>query len=176
MKKVGLLFREALENRIRSYLKESSSIFIIRYSKLHSLDLSILRQSLRNSSARLFVAKNTIVKRALCNLRLDSLVKFIEGPCGLVFIKNDPVNASRVLYNFFKKNEQLKLEGGILGDRILNSKDIEILAKLPSKEILRIQVAMAIKSPIQRLALVLNQPLIKFVWCLNQIKNKKGDC
>jgi len=49
------------------------------------------------------------------------------------------------------------------------------LSRLPAKEILRTQVALALKSPIINLAIVLNQTLKKFVWCLEQIKNKKGN-
>ena len=175
MKKIGLLFKETSENRIKSNLKESNSIFIIKYSGLSSPDLTILRQSLSNSKATLFVVKNSIARRALKTLAPEELIKAIEGPCGLVFIKEEPVDASRVLYNFSREHGQLKLEGGILKDKIITRVDIERLSRLPAKEILRTQVALALKSPIINLAIVLNQTLKKFVWCLEQIKNKKGN-
>jgi large subunit ribosomal protein L10 len=175
MKKIGLLFRETSENRIKSNLKESNSIFIIKYSGLSSPDLTILRESLSNSKATLFVVKNSIARRALKTLAPEELIKVIEGPCALVFIKEEPVDASRVLYNFSREHGQLKLEGGILKDKIITRVDIERLSRLPAKEILRTQVALALKSPIINLAIVLNQMLKKFVWCLEQIKNKKGN-
>jgi len=98
----------------------------------------------------------------------------VDGPCGLVFAKGEPVGAARVLYNFYREHEQLKLECGLFDDKLLNTKDIETLARLPNKEVLRAQVVMTLKSPISGLVHVLKQTLRKFVYCLDQIKQKKS--
>ncbi len=174
MKKLGSLFRETLEDNIKKQLKESDSVFIIKYSKLSSPDLTTLRQSLRGANATLFVAKNSIARRALKDSKLEDLVKFVEGPCGLVFAKGEPVDATRALYKFYREHEQLKLECVLLQDKILDTKDIETLARLPNKEVLRAQVVTNLKSPITGLVYVLKQTLRKFVYCLDQIKQKKS--
>ena len=173
MKKLGALFRETLEDNIKKELKGSDSVFIIKYAKLSSPDMTALRQALRATNAALFVAKNSIARRALKDSKLEDLIKFVEGPCGLVFAKGEPVDATRALYNFYREHEQLKLECGLLENKILNTKDIEAIAKLPGKEVLRAQVVMALNSPIVGLVYVLKQTLRKFVYCLDQIKSKK---
>lgn len=173
MKKLGLIFKETSEKQIKNNLKDSDSVFIINYSKLSSPDLSSLRLNLRGCGAKLFVVKNTVARRALRGTKLESLTKTIEGPCGLIFVKEEPVTASRILWDFYKAHEQLKLEGGALKNKIINKADIETLAKIPSKEILRAQVVMSLNSPITKLVIVLNQTLKKFVYCLDQIKQKK---
>ncbi|MFH0738601.1 MAG: 50S ribosomal protein L10 [Candidatus Omnitrophota bacterium] len=174
MKKLGSIFREASENRIKDYLKESRSVLVISYSKLTSPDLSSLRQILKATNVRVFVAKNSIARRALKESGLELLIKLIEGPCGLVFIKDEPVAASKALCDFSKSHENLKLEGGFFGDNILDVKDIQAFAKLPSKEVLRAQVVMTLKSPINGLVMVLKGNLRKVVYCLWQIKEKKN--
>lgn len=173
MKKLGVIFKEASENRIKTGLKESDSVFIINYSKVPSPDLSALRMLLKSSNARLFVVKNTVARRALKDSGLEQLITNVEGPCGLVFSKEEPVGVSRVICDFTKTHEQLKLQGGSLRDKIINRQDIEALAKLPSKEVLRAQVVMSLNSPIVKLVCVLNQTIKKFVYCLEQIKQKK---
>jgi len=173
MKKLGLLFKEASENRIKNTLKESNSVLIVKYSSLSSPDLSSLRKSLKNSNATLFVVKNSVARRALASLGLELIIKSIEGPCGLVFVNEEPVATSRVLCNFFKEHEQLKIEGGILKDKLLERKDIEFMASLPTKEVLRAKVLMTLNSPISGLVITLNQILAKFVYCLEEIKKKK---
>ncbi len=173
MKKLGSIFREASENRIKDYLKESQSVLLISYSKLSSPDMSSLRQLLKTSNARIFVAKNSIARRALKGSALDGMIKLIEGPCGLVFSKDEPVNVSKALCSFSKDHEQLKLEGGFFADKILEAKDIQALSKLPSKEVLRAQVVMTLKSPIVGFVMVLKGNLRKVVYCLQQIKEKK---
>jgi large subunit ribosomal protein L10 len=133
-----------------------------------------LRQSLKNSHASLFVVKNSVARRALKNSSLESFIETVEGPCGLIFVEEEPADTSRILYNFSREHQQLKLEGGFLKDKILTRIDIEKLASLPSKQVLRVQAVLALKSPIVGLIMVLNQTLRKLVYCLDQIKNKKG--
>lgn len=171
MKKLGLLVKEISEDRIKNSLKESSSIFVINYSKISSPDISALRQSLANVQASFLVVKNTVAKRALKEVGLEQLIKAIDGPCGLVFAKEEPALVSRLLYDFYKGHEQLKLQGAALEDRIISKNDIEVLAKLPSKEILRASAAMILNSPLSMLVGVLNQILRKFVCCLEQINS-----
>ncbi|MDD2927916.1 MAG: 50S ribosomal protein L10 [Candidatus Omnitrophica bacterium] len=173
MKKISLIFKEASEARIKNTLKTSDGVFIVKYSGVSSPDLCSLRLSLKTSRASLFVAKNSVARRALKDSGLEALLKNIDGPCGLVFVKDEPVAVSQALCNFTKDHEQLKLQGGSLNAKIIEGKDIEFMAKLPAKEVLRAQVVGALNSPISGLVITLNQVLAKFVYCLDQIKQNK---
>lgn len=173
MKKLGIIFKETSEKIIKDSLKDSNAVLLIKYSGLSSPDLSSLRQNLRNSHARLFVVKNSVARRAFKDSGLDSFIKKIDGPCGIIFAKEEPVGASKILCDFAKEHEQLKLEGGLLNDKILEKTDVESIARLPSKEVLRAQVVMALNSPISGLVITLNQVLAKFVYCIDQIRRKK---
>jgi len=173
VKKIGLLFKEASENRIRNNLKNANAVFVVGYSGLSSPDLTALRQSLKSQRANLFVVKNSVARRAFISSGLESIVKGIDGPCGLVFVNDEPVEASKVLCNFLKDHERLRLSGGFVKERILDKKDIEELARLPGKDILRAQAVMLLKSPITSLVFVLNNTIKKFVICLDQIRQKK---
>ena len=173
MKKLGLLFKETSANRIKNTFKDSSAIFIVKYSGLSSPDITTLRRALKKNKASLFVVKNSVAQRAFKDCGLQPLIKSIEGPCGLIFIKGEPIEASRALYDFSKRNEVLKLACGFFNDKVLETKDIESLAKLPSKEILRAQVVMTLNAPIAGFVMVLGATLRKFVYCLDQIRQKK---
>lgn len=176
MKKISLIFKESSEKIIKENFKQTSTLFVVKYSGLSSPDLSNLRQSLRDANATMLVVKNTVARRALKNVGMDeAVIKTIEGPCGIVFPKSEPVETTKVLYKFAKDHEKLQLEGGFLDDRTLAKKDIETLAKLPSKEMLRAQVVCTLNSPLSRLAMVLNGNLRKLVVCLDQIRQKKSN-
>lgn len=174
MEKLGLLYKGALENRIKKHLKDAGSFFIIKYSKLSSPDITALRQILKSSSSTLFISKNTVIRRALKETGLENITGYIDGNCGLVFTKDEPVGACKALYTFSREHEQLKLEGGLLEDKILKTSDIEAISRLPAKEVLRAQVVMTLKSPITGVVMVLSGALKKFVYCLDQIKEKKS--
>ncbi len=175
MKKIGLIFKETQKDLIRNNIKESGIFLVVKYSGLSSPDLTSLRQTLKKVRANMFVVKNTVARRALKEAGFESIIKSIEGPCGLIFVQDEPVSASKVLYNFAKDREALKLEGGVINNRIIDRKEIEMLAKLPSKEVLRAQVVGGLKSPITRIVLVLNGNLRKLVICLDQIRQKRGN-
>lgn len=173
MKKIGLVVKEISEEKIKSRIKDTDSFFILKYSGLSSPDITSLRQSLKSINSKLFVVKNSVARRALKGSGLDSVVKSVEGPCGFVFVK-EPVEASKVLCNFSKDHDKLKLEAGCLKDKVLAAKDIEAMAKLPPMEVLRAQAVGALKAPISGIVIVLNSTLKKLVVCLDQIKTKKS--
>jgi len=173
MKKIGLLVKETSENRIKNTFKESKGLIIVKYSGVASPDMSGLRKTLKAGGSDLFVVKNSIARRAMKELGLDELIKSIESPCGLIFFRDEPVGISKILCDFHKEHEKLVLEGGFLEAKVLTSKDIETMSKLPSKDALRAQVVCALNGPIVKVVVVLNQTLKKFVYCLDQIKQKK---
>jgi large subunit ribosomal protein L10 len=174
MKKIGLLVKEASESRIKNSIKSSGGMIIVKYSGVASPDMSNLRKTLKASGSDLFVVKNSVARRAMKDLGLDeALVKSIETPCGLIFFKGEPVDVSKILCGFCKEHEKLVLEGGLLQEKTLSSKDIESMSKLPAKEVLRAQLVCALNSPILKLVVVLNQNLKKFVYCIDQIRQNK---
>ncbi|MBM3250163.1 MAG: 50S ribosomal protein L10 [Candidatus Omnitrophica bacterium] len=173
MKKIGLIIKESSEKEIRDSLKDASAMLVVKYSGVSSPDMSALRSALHKTSADLLVVKNSVARRALKDSGLEELLKSIDGPCGLVFAKDEPVAVSKALYTFRKDHEKFKIEGGCLKEKILAATDIEELSRLPGKEMLRAMAVGALNAPISGFVTALNQILAKIVYCLDQIKAKK---
>jgi large subunit ribosomal protein L10 len=175
MKKISLIFKETSEEMIKKSAGGASTVFVVKYSGVASPDMSNLRQTLKGTRANLFVVKNTVARRALKDSMLSSLIPSIEGPCGFVFVNDeDPVATSKALCNFVKDHEKMVLEGAVLADKLLKKNDIEALAKMPPKDVVRAMALGALKSPITSFVFVLSGTLKKLVYCLDQIKQKKG--
>jgi large subunit ribosomal protein L10 len=62
---------------------------------------------------------------------------------------------AKALVDYAKKDEKLKLKGGIMGDDFLSPAQIEALAALPPLDHLRAQIMGLINAPAQNLASVL---------------------
>jgi large subunit ribosomal protein L10 len=92
----------------------------------------------------------------------------------MIFFKDEPVDASKILCAFRKEHEKLIVESGLLQDKQLTFKDIELMSTLPSKDALRGKLVVTLNSPILKLVIVLNQTMKKFVYCLDQIKQSKS--
>ena len=128
MKKISVLVKETSSNRILQGISGNKSCFVINYSGLSSPAMSTLRIALRGANAELFVVKNTVAKKALKDRISDDVLNLIEGPAGIVFYKDDPVAASKALFDFVKDNEKLKVAGGFMQEHMVTAKDLEALS------------------------------------------------
>jgi large subunit ribosomal protein L10 len=174
MENVGRLIKDFSINYIRKNLEESNCAFIVGYSRISVPQLSIFRSNLNASTARLMVVKNSILSRVFKSKGMDELISLLEGPCGIIWTKGDPVGVAKVIFNFAKENEGLKIKGGILKNRVLSSEEVKQLALLPSREVLYGQLTQLLKAPVYQLLLTLKEVPRRLIWVLSSIKDKKG--
>ena len=71
---------------ITNKLKNSESVILFKYSESTVSDMQELRRDLKNIGSEVKVYKNTLVKRALDDMKID-LSEFLEGPNAIVFGK-----------------------------------------------------------------------------------------
>lgn len=173
MEKISTLFREVAQAQIKKNLEGVSCLFVVKYAGLSAPAMTILRHSLLTSGAKLFIVKNTVSRRVFESSGYESITQILQGACGVVFGKGDPIGISKALYNFTKENENLKIEGGLLQNRVLSRSEIVVLANLPSKHLLYAKLAGTLNAPINRMVWVLSGLLKKLVNILDQIKEKK---
>ncbi|MDD5045085.1 MAG: 50S ribosomal protein L10 [Candidatus Omnitrophica bacterium] len=171
--KISELYRKGVNKIIKDNLKDIPGLFIIDYSGVSAADMNVLRESLRKTKSRLLVAKNSIIKRAFSGTDNEGLSALIEGPSSIVFTKDDPAASAKVLYDFRKEHESLKLKVGLLKDKVLDTKAIEALAKLPSRNVLVAKAVGGMKAPLSSFVYVLSGNLRKLLYILDSVKNKK---
>ncbi len=174
MKKLGLIVKETSERRIKENLEKSESVLVLHYSGLSSPALTSLRKAMNETNSRFVVVQNAVARRALKSAGYETLVGSIEGPCGLVFVPEEPVAVSKALFAFMKENEKLRIGAGIFREQLLEKKDIEALAKLPSRDALRAQLVCVLAAPMSGLVRTLHQTMRKFVYCIDQVRQKKA--
>ena len=98
---------------------------------------------------------------------MSELVNSFEGPVAIAFGYDEMSVAAKVLDNYIRTTKSiLNIKGGFLENRILSPKEVETLAKLPSKEVLISQVMAGIQSPIVGLINVLAGPVRDLVGVL----------
>ncbi len=120
-------------------LKEKEFLVVAHYKGLTVSEISSLRQKIKSANSIFKVAKNTLAKRALKNTDFEVLDKFFVGPTSIAF-SDDPVSTSKVMMDFAKENENLKILGGAMSGKELNIDEIKNLASLPSMDALRAKI------------------------------------
>ncbi|MDD5069327.1 MAG: 50S ribosomal protein L10 [Candidatus Omnitrophica bacterium] len=174
MKSVGVITRETITSEIKDSFSNSQACYFLSFNKVKAVVLNNVRGQLHNLGSRIFVAKNSLVKKAFLDIGWDDLNDFVTGETGIVFVYDqDVVETCKKLVAFSKENETLELKGGILKNKRITSKELIELSKLPAREILLGTAVGALASPITGFMTVLNQIVLKFLWTLEEIKKTK---
>jgi large subunit ribosomal protein L10 len=130
------------------------------YRGLKTPELNELRRKLKEANVDYRVVKNSLAQIAAKNAGFDYLEGNFQGPMAVAFGYGDVVKATKTLTDYIRTSKTtLKIKGGFLEDRILTVKDLEALAKLPSREILLSRVIGGIQAPISGLVNVLAAPM-----------------
>ena len=116
------------------------------------------------------VIKNTLARLAVKRERCEEeLLAYLRGPTAAAFSYQDPLAGVRILTNFAKEHESLKIKVGIVEGRLIERERLEELARLPSYEGLLSHVSFMIKSPLQHLVNVLKGNMRSLVFILKSL-------
>ena len=120
-------------------LKEKEFLLVAHYKGLTVSEISSLRKKVKSSNSIFKVAKNTLAKRAIKDTNFENLDKLFVGPTSVAY-SDDPVSTSKVIVDFAKENENLKILGASMSGKELSLNEIKQLASLPSMETLRAKI------------------------------------
>jgi large subunit ribosomal protein L10 len=159
---------------LRENLEGVNTLFLLENHGLKVNDVNRLRSEVRKTEATYKVVKNTVVRLAVEGTEMEGITPFLTGPKVIAFTGGDGVALAKVLKDFIKKHPELRFEQAFLEGQILEAKEAEKIAELPSREELISKLVNLLQSPIRRLAVALNAPLQQFASVLGQIA-EKGD-
>jgi large subunit ribosomal protein L10 len=133
-----------------------------------------LRRELGKAELNYRVVKNTLGKIAVEGTPLEPLKDHFVGMTAIAYSERDPVGLAKVLSKFAKENAQLKFKAGVVEGRVINIKDIDALAALPSKEELISKLMFLLNSPAQRIATSVNGVARNLAVVIKQIGDQKA--
>lgn len=141
---VTRLEKEELVSSLKERTQGTTIAMVADYVNLNMEQMKALRSTLRDT-ADCIVVKNTLAKIAIKGGDIEPLGEFLTGPSLLVLGKDDPSQAIKNLNEFQKtlSEDMLPIKGGVFPgeSEVLNSKAIEAIGKLPSKEVMFGQIA-----------------------------------
>ncbi|MBR3281314.1 MAG: 50S ribosomal protein L10 [Clostridia bacterium] len=137
--------------------EKSKLVILADYRGINVSDVTKMRADLRKSGTEYKVTKNSILRFAAKEAKLDELEGLLEGPTAIAFSYEDYVEPAKVLYDYAKTSEFYKIKGGVMDGKVISVEEIERLAKLPSREMLLTQLATVLLANIRNFAVVLDQ-------------------
>ncbi|MCP4049749.1 MAG: 50S ribosomal protein L10 [bacterium] len=160
---------------IKSKVDTSVFSLIADFRGLSVSEVTGLRQKLRDSGAEMTVYKNTLARRALQDLKIDYPAEMLIGPSALVNTEGDPIALAKILVDFIKESEALKIKGGLLDGENLDKESIIQLSELPGRDELIAKSVALIKSPVTNFVMILSGQIRNLINVMNAIKEKKQE-
>ena len=148
--------KEEMIKDLETSIKGSESVVFVNFHGLKVSDETSLRRDLRNQGVDYKVSRKTLLKRALAGKATGEIPE-LGGEVAIALSK-DPVAGAREVYNFQKTHKgSLSILGGIFEGQFVGGEKMMEIATIPSREVLLSKIAFLLKSPMQRLALAVNE-------------------
>lgn len=147
--------KEIIE-KVQGIVNEAESIVFVKFGGLSVQDTTDLRQSLRESDSGYFVAKKTLLKRALQDKGHEGEMPELPGEIAIAY-GSDSVMPAKGISNFAKgKEENISIVGGVFEGKYMSAEEMKEIASIPGMEQLRGMFVNVINSPIQGFVIALD--------------------
>ena len=165
--------KKAIVSEVAVVAKQAISLVAAEYSGLTVSKLTELRKSARSSGVYMRVVRNTLARRALEGTQFACMQPELVGPLVLAFSKDDPGAAARIIREFAKTNEKLKVKALAIDNKLLPAKDLDKLANLPTRDEAIAQLMSVMLAPITKLVRTMAEPHAKLVRTVAAVRDAK---
>ena len=136
---------------------KTEAVIVTHYQGLTVTQLDDLRKKMREHGIKFKITNNRITKLALEKTSRKDLSNLFSGPTA-VAMSDDAITSAKILTNFSKENQNLKILGGIMGKDLLDVAGVKNIATLPTLDEARAKIVGILSSPAQKIASILLAP------------------
>lgn len=169
--------KSTLKEEYATLLKANPGFIVTQYQGLDVAQISALRKKLRDAGGSYTVVKNNVFSIALKesgvakDFPYDSTLK---GPNAIAFVQGDVPAVAKVLRDFSKENEKLKITAAVMESTYYDAKGVVTIADLPSREQILAQLAAMLNSPATKIAGTLNNITASLARGIKSVAEKNG--
>lgn len=146
--------KQEVVEEIKAKANEATTFVIFENHGLTVAETNELRRKLRDNDAEFKIYKNTLLTRALNDLKID-LGEVLEGPKAIAFGK-DAIAPIKVLSEFAKNHEALEIKIGMVDGEVADIDKLNKLATIPSREGLLTMLAGGLMGVVRDLSISLD--------------------
>lgn len=136
----------------------SQALFVTEYKGVTVKQLDEVRRKVREVGGEFHIVKNTLARRAFESVGLPLAEGLFEGSTAIGFAFSDAAAMAKVMMEFMRTNEFIKVKGGYLGRQVVSANEVKALAELPPLPVMRAQLMGTILAPASQLARLLAEP------------------
>lgn len=165
--------KKAIVAEVAQVATNALSVVAADYRGLPVANMTKLRADARQAGVYMRVIRNTLARRALEGTDFACLQDVLVGPLLLAFSQNEPGAAARLIRDFVKSNEKFAVKAIAIGGKLLDSKQLDAVAKLPTKDEAIATLMAVLNAPITKFVRTLAEPHAKLVRTVAAIRDQK---
>jgi large subunit ribosomal protein L10 len=165
--------KESIVNEVKEIASNASSLVISDARGLKVTELSEIRKDASKTGIHIQVIKNSLAKLAFAGTDFGCSDEVLTGPSLFAFSFDEPGAAAKLLKSYAKNFEALNIKALVVEGQLLDGKQIDVLASLPSRDEAISLVASVLQAPISKFATLLNEVPSKLVRVLSAVKDNK---
>ena len=165
--------KTAVVTEVSAKLAAADAALITEFRGMTVGSLAKLRRALRVHGAEYKVYKNTLARFGAKDAGLDDLAELLVGPSAITFVKGDASIVAKTLSDHARVDRMLVLKGGVVGGKSVSAADFNVLADLPSREVLLAQFAGMLQAPLNKTANLLQAPLRRVAYGIKSLIESK---
>jgi large subunit ribosomal protein L10 len=142
---------------------------VLSLTGVNGVDNNLMRGGLRQKGVEVLVVKNALFRRALRTREMEGATTLFEGPCAVAFGGDSVVDVARELTEWAKKVKAVQFKGAYVDGTVLAGKDVDMLAKMPTRRELQGQVAACVLSPGAKVASAIAAPGSRVASCVKTV-------
>ncbi len=165
--------QEKIEAMKENFAKAKVAV-VTEYRGLTVEEITKLRRALQKENSDYMVTKNTLAKVASKGTQFEVLAETLKGPVAIAFGFHDEVAPAKILTKFIKDVKKGEIVAAALDGKLLNAKETQVLANLPSKEELYAKMLGSINSPATGIVGAVNAVMSGLVRAMDQVAKQKS--
>lgn len=165
--------KKTIVSEVAVVAKQALSLVAAEYSGLTVAQLTKLRKSMRESGVYMRIVRNTLARRALEGTQFACMQPELVGPLVLAFSTDHPGAAARLMKEFAKENDKLKVRALVIDSQLLPASSLDVLATLPTRDEAISQLMSVMQAPITKFVRTLAEPHAKLVRTFAAIRDQK---
>tara|TARA_B100002052_G_scaffold260192_1_gene253228 strand:- start:12394 stop:12921 length:528 start_codon:yes stop_codon:yes gene_type:complete len=165
--------KQAMVAEVSDVATRAHSAVLAEYRGLTAGQMDRLRIDARHGGAYLKVIKNNLAKLALKGTEYECMSEAFKGPVILGFSLEDPGAAARVMSDFAKSHDALKVTALSFNGQLLPGEQLDRLAKLPTRDEALSQLMRVMKAPIDKMARTTREPVAKTARAMAAVRDQK---
>jgi large subunit ribosomal protein L10 len=167
--------KEQILADVAEKVARARSMFFADFTGITVEEVNELRREFRKLNIDYRVVKNTLARKALEQVTgYDSVLDKLAGPTAIAFGYDDPVAPAKIIKKFREKNDKLKVKACVVEKQVFDGKQLDELAKLPSRGEMIAAIIGCIQAPASGIVGTINAVMRDLVNVVDAIEKKKA--